>query len=88
MTDVAGEIAMTGSLKQFKAAGGGCLVDNSTYGMNRNIKFLKKLSQDTGVHIIAGTGSLNNNFSIYSGNVSDDYKFQVTTWQRTKSKGF
>ena len=56
LTDAAGEMAMTESLKLYKAAGGSCLVDNSTYGMNRNIKFLKTLSQDTGVHIIAGTG--------------------------------
>ena len=56
LTDAAGELAMTESLKLFKAAGGNCLVENSTYGMNRNIKFLKNLSQETGVHIIAGTG--------------------------------
>jgi len=44
------------SLKAFKAAGGGCIVENSTFGLNRRTSFLKELSQETGVHIIAGTG--------------------------------
>ena len=47
---------MIESLKFFKAAGGGCLVENSVYGMNRNSKFLKRLSEETAVHIIAGSG--------------------------------
>ena len=58
MTDVAGENAIIDSTKKFKAAGGGCLVENSTIGMNRNTKFLKRLSKETGVHIIAGTGTI------------------------------
>ena len=36
--------------------GGGCIVENSTFGLNRKTAFLKKLSQETGVHIVAGTG--------------------------------
>ena len=44
------------SLKAFKASGGGCIVENSTFGLNRRTSFLKELSQETGVHIIAGTG--------------------------------
>ena len=86
MTDAAGEMAMTESLKLFKAAGGSCLVDNSTYGMNRNIKFLKTLSQDTGVHIIAGTGI--EFFLISYINVFNISNYQVIMWQPIKSKGF
>ena len=56
LTDEAGENAMIESLKLFKAAGGGCLVENSVLGMNRNSNFLKRLSEETGVHIIAGSG--------------------------------
>ena len=36
--------------------GGGCIVENSTFGLNRKTAFLKRLSQETGVHIVAGTG--------------------------------
>ena len=50
------EIGVLESLKAFKAAGGGCIVENSTFGLNRRTSFLKELSQETGVHIIAGTG--------------------------------
>ena len=58
LTDTAGENAVTDSLKHFKAAGGGCIVENSTYGMNRNSNSLKQISIETGLHIIAGTGNI------------------------------
>ena len=58
MTDEACEKAVIDSLKAFKAAGGGCIVENSTFGLNRKTGFLKHLSQETGVHIVAGTGNL------------------------------
>ena len=57
MGDEACESAVIDSLKKFKAAGGGCIVENSTFGLNRRSEFLKNLSQETGVHIIAGTGT-------------------------------
>ena len=60
LTNKAGEEAILESLKLFKKAGGDCIVENSTHGMNRNTKFLKKLSEQSGVHIIAGTGSVMN----------------------------
>ena len=44
------------SVKNFKKAGGGCIVENSTIGFNRKTEFLKRLSKESGVHIIAGTG--------------------------------
>ena len=56
MADEVCENAVIESLKAFKAAGGGCIVENSTFGLNRKSGFLKRLSQETGVHIIAGTG--------------------------------
>jgi len=56
MGDEACENAVIDSLKKFKAAGGGCIVENSTFGLNRRSEFLKNLSQETGVHIVAGTG--------------------------------
>ena len=36
--------------------GGGTVVENTTIGVERDIKFLRQLSQATGVHIVAGTG--------------------------------
>ena len=56
MGDFASELAVIESLKAFKKAGGGCIVENSTFGLNRRTSFLKELSLETGVQIIAGTG--------------------------------
>jgi predicted metal-dependent phosphotriesterase family hydrolase len=39
--------------KQFR---GGAVVENSSHGLQRNVKFMKEVSQKTGVHVIAGTG--------------------------------
>lgn len=41
----------------FRSFGGGAIVENTTHGLKRDVKFLKEVSQKTGVHIIAGTGS-------------------------------
>jgi len=43
-------------IAQFKAAGGGCLVENSTKGLQRRTAFLKHVSETSGVHVVAGTG--------------------------------
>lgn len=43
-------------MKLYKQFGGGTVVENSSHGLQRNIKFLKEVSQRTGVHVIAGTG--------------------------------
>ena len=56
LRDESCEIAIMESLKAFESAGGGCVVENSTFGLHRKTSFLKRLSEQTGVHIIAGTG--------------------------------
>jgi phosphotriesterase-related protein len=43
-------------MKLYKQFGGGTVVENSSHGLQRNIKFLKEVSQRTEVHVIAGTG--------------------------------
>lgn len=48
--------AVKEELIAFKAAGGGCIVENTTTGISRDVKTLKRLSQETGVHIVAGAG--------------------------------
>lgn len=47
---------MVEELCLFKQAGGTTIVENTIEGINRDIKWLKELSEKTGVHIIAGTG--------------------------------
>ncbi|XP_064018386.1 phosphotriesterase-related protein isoform X1 [Pogoniulus pusillus] len=48
--------AVKEELLHFKAAGGGTIVENTTTGIARDVKTLKKLAEETGVHIIAGAG--------------------------------
>ena len=37
-------------------SGGGTLVENSTFGLSRNMDFVVKVAKETDVHIVAGTG--------------------------------
>lgn len=39
------------------------MVDNTVTGLEPNVPLLKKLSEETGVHIISGTGMLNIEYS-------------------------
>ncbi|KAM4689645.1 N-acetyltaurine hydrolase isoform 1-T3 [Discoglossus pictus] len=48
--------AIKDELLYFKAAGGGTIVENTTTGIHRDVKTLKKLSEETGVNIISGAG--------------------------------
>ncbi|XP_066054476.1 phosphotriesterase-related protein isoform X2 [Chamaea fasciata] len=48
--------AVREELLHFKAAGGGTIVENTTTGIGRDVITLKKLAEETGVHIIAGAG--------------------------------
>ncbi|XP_063985853.1 phosphotriesterase-related protein [Diachasmimorpha longicaudata] len=40
----------------YKKHGGGTIVDNTTCGIQRDLSLMKKISDDTGVHVIVGTG--------------------------------
>ncbi|KAM6141509.1 N-acetyltaurine hydrolase isoform 2-T2 [Phoenicopterus ruber ruber] len=48
--------AVKEELLHFKVAGGGTIVENTTTGIGRDMNTLKKLAEETGVHIIAGAG--------------------------------
>lgn len=48
--------AIREELLHFKAHGGGAMVENTTYGISRNVQALRWLAEETGVHIIAGAG--------------------------------
>ena len=44
---------------QFQANGGSCIVENSTFGLNRKIKYIPEASRKSGLHIVAGAGRYN-----------------------------
>jgi len=50
------EALMTDELAEFKASGGGAVVDMSTPGLRIDLPATRRISQKTGVHIIATTG--------------------------------
>lgn len=43
-------------VRQFKEFGGGSIVENTTYGIKRNLKLLYEVALRTGVNVISGTG--------------------------------
>lgn len=47
---------MLGEVEQFRALGGGCIVENTTHGIRRNASLIKKLAHTSGVQMVAGTG--------------------------------
>lgn len=58
LNDDDAEKAVCKDVELFKEAGGGTIVENSSHGLKRDISFMKKVSQLTGVNVIAGTGML------------------------------
>ncbi|XP_055970520.1 phosphotriesterase-related protein isoform X1 [Sorex fumeus] len=48
--------AVREELLHFKASGGGTMVENTTIGISRDVQTLKRLAQETGVHIVSGAG--------------------------------
>ena len=56
LNDVECEEAILKDIARYRAAGGGCIVECTTHGIERKAQFLRQVSQKTGVHIVAGTG--------------------------------
>ncbi|KAJ8272608.1 hypothetical protein GJAV_G00091240 [Gymnothorax javanicus] len=48
--------AVKEELLYYRRAGGGAIVENTTTGITRDVKTLKRLAKETGVHIVAGAG--------------------------------
>ncbi|XP_055628719.1 phosphotriesterase-related protein [Toxorhynchites rutilus septentrionalis] len=48
--------AVLSDVLYYKCSGGSTIVENTSHGLNRNLKFLYDISEASGVHIIAGTG--------------------------------
>jgi len=58
LNDSLSEKSVLDSVAQFSSAGGGCLVENSTLGLHRKSHFMKRVTEETGVHVVAGTGQM------------------------------
>ena len=50
------EDVMVEELLSFKKAGGGCVVDVSCVGIRGDVRMLKRISERTGLHLVAATG--------------------------------
>ncbi|XP_064652122.1 phosphotriesterase-related protein-like [Lineus longissimus] len=48
--------AVLSEMKYFKENGGATIVENTTIGIDRDMKFMQELSRKTGVNIVSGTG--------------------------------
>lgn len=48
--------AVIEDVRQFKEFGGATIVENTTHGINRNLKLIYQVAKSTGVKIVAGTG--------------------------------
>ncbi|CAH0400151.1 unnamed protein product [Chilo suppressalis] len=56
MNDERAQDAVLNDVKIFKECGGGTIVENSTEGLDRDLGYCKRVSQISGVHVVAGTG--------------------------------
>ncbi|KAG7198950.1 hypothetical protein KM043_015913 [Ampulex compressa] len=54
--DVDAANAVLEDAKLYFKFGGGTIVENSNHGLKRNVTLMKKVSQESGVNVIAGTG--------------------------------
>lgn len=50
------EKAVSEDVMEFKVSGGSTIVENTTYGISKNLKFMVDIAKKTGVNIISGTG--------------------------------
>jgi phosphotriesterase-related protein len=50
------EKAVLEDLKLFREFGGQTIVENTTHGLKRNLKFLYEVAKEAGVNVVAGTG--------------------------------
>ena len=50
------EELVVSEVAEFASRGGGCIVDTTTIGLGRDVEALSRVSQRTGVRVVAGTG--------------------------------
>lgn len=87
-------------VKQYKEFGGGSIVENTTHGINRDLKLMYKVAQLTGVNIVAGTGhylemtqkpetlnmSVEEMVQLYTSEIQDGVDVQLTPTENVKVK--
>jgi phosphotriesterase-related protein len=92
--------AVLEDVKQFKEFGGATIVENTTHGINRNLKLMYKAAKSTGVNIIAGTGhylemtqkpetlnmSVEEMVKLYTSEIEDGVDVQITPSEKVKIK--
>lgn len=54
--------AVLEDVKFFREFGGGTIVENSNHGLKRDISLMKRVSNETGVNVITGTGIVHPSF--------------------------
>lgn len=50
------EVAVLEEMRFMRAQGGGTVVENTCRGMGRNLPFMRRVTKETGIHVVAGTG--------------------------------
>lgn len=92
--------AVLEDVKQYKEFGGTTIVENTTHGLNRDLKLMCHAAQSTGVNIIAGTGhylemtqkpetinmSLEAMIELYTREIQDGVDVQLTSSELVKVK--
>lgn len=85
---------------QFKEFGGTSIVENTTHGINRNLKLMYQVAQATGVNVVAGTGhylemtqkpetlnmSLEEMEQLYTNEIQNGIDVQVSPWETVNVK--
>ena len=64
-------------------SGGGTLVENSTFGLSRNMDFVVKVAKETDVHIVAGTGVYTRYYTYYCSSMQLNMGWSVFIVPRT-----
>lgn len=54
--DAATHASVLRDVQLYREWGGGTIVENSSHGLQRNLKFSLEVSRETGVHVVVGTG--------------------------------
>ncbi|XP_050351754.1 phosphotriesterase-related protein [Nymphalis io] len=70
LNDEYANYAVLQDVQLYKHCGGGCIVENTTEGLERDVKFYEMVSKETDVKIVSGTGfyiaDMQNNDSLHS----------------------
>ena len=60
------DLAVQEDVVAFREAGGGCIVENTTHGIKRNLPLMGRIAGETGVKVVAGAGGGLSTLSTFS----------------------